>query len=594
MELFKSALPASFERHQILRWGAYGAVIGTLSALMACLVFYALEWGTFFALEYLAGYKLGKPAGEHLVPLVSSTPLRLWLLCLMPAIGGLVSGLLVYTWAPEAEGHGTDAFIDAFHNKKGIVRTRVPFIKGLASVITLATGGSAGREGPIAQIGAGIGSWLGQALKLSVHDRRLLLLAGCAGGLGAIFRAPLGGALTAIEVLYREDFETEGIILCIISSVVANSIFTTVFGHSAIFAIPPIRFENPSELLACAALGLLCAPFGFFYVKVFYGLRDHFFSKFPIRKAFRPAIGGLMVGVVALWNPLILGSGYGTMQETLMGRVPLALLLTLAVLKIFTTSFTISSGGSGGVFGPSLFIGTMLGGAVGQFAHEFFPSIVQHPGALALVGMGAFFAGVAKAPVGALLMVCEMTGGYNLVVPLMFTAVLAILLSQHWNLYEKQVLNKFRSPAHKGDRVFNILQALKVSDVYSRDSAVSLLPEDMSFAQLKKLMTWNRDSIFPVVDENCRLTGILSCGALREVLFDPGVEKLLVVGELALPPVSVAPEDTLSDALARLMQSGYSEIPVEDGGRQVLGMLRLEDVMQAYHRGVKKFQEDQG
>ena len=170
---------------------SYGAVIGAFSALMAAIVFFLLEWSTFFALEYLGGYSVTKPAGEHLIPFAAGTPLHLWLLVLLPAIGGLLSGLLVYTWAPEAEGHGTDAFIDAFHNKQGIVRARVPFIKGIASIITLATGGSAGREGPIAQIGAGIGSWFGRILHLNIRERRLMLLAGCAGGLGAIFRAPL-------------------------------------------------------------------------------------------------------------------------------------------------------------------------------------------------------------------------------------------------------------------------------------------------------------------------------------------------------------------------------------------------------------------
>ena len=192
------------QSHRALRWGIYSVAIGIASGLMACLVFFLLEWSAFFALEYLAGYHVAKPAGEHLIGLVADSTFRPWLLFILPAVGGLLSGLIVYTYAPEAEGHGTDAFIDAFHNKQGVIRARVPFIKGLASIITLATGGSAGREGPIAQIGAGIGSWLGRTFKMNVRERRLMLLAGCAGGLGAIFRAPLGGALTAIEVLYRD------------------------------------------------------------------------------------------------------------------------------------------------------------------------------------------------------------------------------------------------------------------------------------------------------------------------------------------------------------------------------------------------------
>lgn len=573
---------------RILRWGMYGTATGVLSGLTACLIFFLLEWTTYFALEYLAGYAPGKPAGEHLVEWVAGTPLRSWLLVLMPAIGGLLSGLIVFTWAPEAKGHGMDAFIDAFHNKEGMVRSRVPLIKGLTSVITLATGGSAGREGPIAQIGAGIGSWLARTLKLGVRERRLLLLAGCAAGLGAIFRAPLGGALTAVEVLYREDFEAEGIVVCIISSVVGYSIFSFFYGSEAVFAIPSVRFSNPAELIPYAVLGLVCVPFGYAYVKVFYGMRDHFFQKIPLPPALVPAFGGLLVGLVALWNPMILSGGYGAIQKALMGEMPAALLLSLAALKIFATAFTISSGGSGGVFGPSLFIGAMLGGAVGQFGQQWFPSLVSNPGAFALVGMGAFFAGVAKAPVGSLLMVCEMTGGYSLVVPLMFSSVIAIILSQRWSLYEKQVLNKFHSPAHLGDRFFNLLQSMSVRDVHKPDLPVSVLPADMNLKGLRDLITWTRESCFAVVDDSFRLRGVLPVTNLREILFEDSVTDLLVAGELASPPVGTALDESLYDVLVKFLRSGYSQIPVVDEEEKVIGMLRLEDLMEGYHREIQK------
>ncbi len=590
MGQIRASLSASFTKHQILRWGAYGAIIGSLSGIAACVMLYALEWGSFFLLEHLGGYHMTKPAGEHLVSLVSHTPLRLLVLCLLPAIGGIISGLIVYTWAPEAEGDGTEAFIDAFHNKKGLVRPRVPFLKGVASIITIITGGSAGREGPIAQVGAGLGSWMGQLFKLSVRDRRLLLLAGCAGGLGAIFRAPLGGALTAIEVLYREDFETEGIILCIISSVVANSVVSTIFGTHAIFDIPPIKFSHPFELAAYGILGLACVPFGALFITTYFGLRDHVFRKIRLNKALIPGIGGLMVGIVGLWMPQAMGGGYGVIQQALLGQLPMGLLISLAVLKIVTTSFTISSGGSGGVFGPALFIGAALGGAVGQFGHHFFPHIVTNPGAFALVGMGAFFAGVAKAPVGALLMVCEMTGGYSVVVPLMFTSVVVILLTQRWNLYQTQLLNKFQSPAHQGDRVINVLQSLTVNDVYRREIPVALLPEDMTFSQLKLFMARTRESFFPVVDESFRLKGILSFPYVREVLFDKSIEDLLVVGELSLPPVSISLDETLYDAFVKFLQSGYGQLPIENDSSGVVGILRLQDLMEAYHDRMKVMQ----
>ncbi len=582
----------ALERRKTLRWFVYSLLIGIVSGLGACAFFYLLEWGKYFCLEYLAGYSVAKPAGEHLVHLEASAVFRPWLLFLLPVIGGVLSGFIVYTWAPEAEGHGTDALIDAFHNKQGIIRTRVPYIKSIASIITLATGGSAGREGPIAQIGAGFGSWVARALNMTVRERRLMLLAGCAAGLGAIFRAPLGGALTAIEVLYREDFETEGIVLCITSSVVANALFTSVFGHHPIFETPPIEFVRPIELVFYAVLGLVCVPFGFVYVKVFYGLRDYFFRHLPLKRALIPAVGGALVGLLGLWHPEVLSGGYGVIQKALLGELPIKLMFSLAILKIFATSFTISSGGSGGVFGPSLFIGAMLGGMVGQFSHSWYPELVTNPGAFALVGMGAFFAGVAKAPIGALLMVCEMTGGYGLVAPLMFTSVITVLLSQGWALYEKQVLNKFHSPAHRADAVINVLQALKVNDIYQKEAPVTSLPEDMTFKELKRLMVHTRESFFPVVDEKFRLKGILSLPDLRSILFEDSLAELLVVGELASAPVSIHLEDSLYEALIKFLRSGYGQIPIEDPELGVVGMLRLEELMEAYHREIQKLKEE--
>ncbi|MGQ9483803.1 MAG: chloride channel protein [Desulfosoma sp.] len=587
-----AGIRGALERNKTLRYVVYSVVIGVVSGLGACLFYVLLEWGKYFFLEYLAGYPLSKPGGEHLVTLERSPVFRRWMLLVLPAFGGLLSSFLVYRYAPEAEGHGTDALIDAFHNKNGIIRTRVPYIKGLASIITLSTGGSAGREGPIAQIGAGFGSWVARLLRMNVRERRLMLLAGCAAGLGAIFRAPLGGALTAIEVLYREDFETEGIILCIMSSVIANAIFISLFGQRPIFDIPPIHFANPVELLLHAVLGLVCVPFGFTYVKVFYGMRDYFFRKLPLKKALVPPVGGLMVGMIAYWRPEVMSGGYGTIQKALMGTLPVSLMLSLAVLKIVATSCTISSGGSGGVFGPSLFIGAMLGGAVGQISSTLFPQWVGNSGAFALVGMGAFFGGVAKAPIGALLMVCEMTGGYGLVVPLMFASVIAVLCSQGWSLYEKQVFNKFHSPAHRTDMVMNVLEDVKVRDAYDPTLAVTSLPQDMTFRELKRFMVHTRESFFPVVDDRFHLKGILSLQNVRSVLFEDSLAELLVVGELASPPVSVRPDESLYEALMKFLSSGYGQIPVEERDLGVVGMLRLEELMQAYHREIQRLRDE--
>jgi len=579
--------------HAISRWMFYSVLIGIVAGLGAAAFLFSLEWLKYYVLDLLAGYPMDSPAGEHLVYGMRHGVSNNWILLLAPAVGGLISGLLVYTWAPEAEGHGTDAMIDAFHNKQGEIRSRVPYIKSVASVVTLATGGSAGREGPIAQIGAGFGSWLGRLFKLDSREKRILLLAGCAGGLGAIFRAPLGGAITSIEVLYTEDFESEAIIPCVMSSVVAYSIFTFIFGHHPIFATPDLIFNDPRQLLLYAILGLVCVPVGWFYSKSLYGLRDHLFRRIPIKPHFIPAIGGLVVGCVGLLTPRVLSGGYGTIQLALLGKLTISLMAVMVLTKIVATSCTIGSGGSGGVFGPSLFIGAMLGGIVGKLGHQYFPNLVGNPTAFALVGMAAFFAGVAKAPIGALLMVSEMTRGYGLVVPLMFVCAIPVLLAGRWGIYEKQVKNKFASPAHLGDLTINVLQNMQVRDVYNPQKAVTMLPMDMRLKEMKNLMMRTRESFFPVVDEEIRLVGILSFPDLRAILFEEALSELIVVGDLVEKPVAIGLNETLYEALIKFISSGYGQIPIirdEHPGR-LTGMLSLAELMEAYHREMLRLEQ---
>ncbi|MEE9121131.1 MAG: chloride channel protein [Syntrophobacteria bacterium] len=579
--------------HSFSRWMFYSLLIGLVAGLGAAAFLFSLEWLKYFVLDYLAGYPMSSPAGEHLVHSVPHGTPRAWILLLAPAVGGLFSGLLVYTWAPEAEGHGTDAMIDAFHNKQGEIRTRVPYIKSAASVITLATGGSAGREGPIAQIGAGFGSWLGRVFNLDTKERRILMLAGCAGGLGAIFRAPLGGAITTIEVLYTEDFETDAIIPCVMSSVVAYSLFTFIFGNQPIFSTPTWTFTDPRELLIYAVLGLVCVPVGWLYSRSLYGLRDHFFKRIPIKPHFVPAIGGFLVGCIGLMTPKVLSGGYGTIQLALLGKLSVGLMASMVFTKIFATSCTIGSGGSGGVFGPSLFIGAMLGGIVGQLGHNYFPEVITNPAAFALVGMAAFFAGVAKAPIGALLMVSEMTQGYGLVVPLMLACSIPVLLSGRWGIYEKQVTNKFASPAHLTDLTINVLQTMQVRDVYKPDKPVTMLPMDMRLREMRRLMERTRESFFPVVDEEIRLVGILSFPDLRAILFEDALSDLIVVGDLAEKPVAIGLNETLYEALIKFIRSGYGRIPIlsEEFPGRLAGLLSLEELMRAYHEEMVRLEK---
>jgi len=570
-----------------IKWIFYSIGVGALTGIFGLIFFYLLEYGMFLNFDLLAGIPIRMTGEESLFTVdLDVRPNRIAFF-LLPIFGGLVSGFLVYRFAPEAEGHGVDALIDSFHNKKGYIKARVPFIKALATLATLTSGGSAGREGPVAQIGGGLGSWLARRLNFSARDTRILVLAGTAGGLGAIFRSPLGGAITAIEVLYKEDFESEALIPCIISSVTGYAIFSMVFGYGRVLQVPQYFWKNPVELLFYAILGLTCVPVGICYVKIFYGLRDRVFRPLAIPRMVKPMLGGLCIACLGLFLPQVYGAGWGVLQKALAGDLSIGLMLLIVFGKILATSFSIGSGGSGGVFGPTLFIGGMLGGAVGGLCHQFFPEIVTTPESFILVGMCAFFACVANAPIGALLMTTEMTGSYGLVAPLMLVSVIALLFTRRWSIYENQVTDKFESPAHIGDLTINVLEQMKVSDVFKSDKHVIPLQNSMSFSVFRKMISDTDMNYFPVY-EGKKLCGVLSLKTIRPVLFEHDVDSILVVKDVAMPLVTLVPEEGLYSALIKFLRSEYTQIPVvsKRDPDKILGYLRHEDLMMAYNKEI--------
>jgi len=568
-----------------------GILIGVVSGLGAIVFNFLLLTGTRFFTHDLIVMTLRDASSETFL----GVPLSRWMMLWIPALGGLISGLIVFNFAPEAEGHGTDAMIDSFHRKKGVIRRRVPIIKTIASAITIGSGGSAGKEGPIAQIGAGFGSFLASVLKVSDRERRIMVLAGAAGGIGAIFKAPLGAALFATEVLYRrEDFEFEAIIPCILSSIVAFMVFTFHDGTAAIFHIPVFSLATPAQLPFYAVLGVLCALVGFPYIRFFYGIRDRFFRRLNLPKAVKPAIGGLMVGVVALFLPEILGGGYPWMQSAIDGHLAIRLMAILVVAKILATSFTISSGGSGGVFAPSLFIGSMLGGVFGNISQRFFPHIVTEPSAFVLVGMGGFFAGVAKVPIAALIMVAEMTGGYSLIVPMMIVTSLSYLLLGNTSLYEKQVATRVDSPAHIGDFAVDIMDHLRVKDAIVADRVVETIPEGMGFEEILRLMKGSNQQDFPVVDAKGMLTGIISMTDLRQAMADTQIHGFLVAKDIADAVVAtVTMEDSLNTALQLMASLDVRELPVVSSEHpdRIASLISRKDVVIAYHAEMERLKK---
>ncbi len=594
-ELIKTKLRLPLSTTQIKmmwRWIFFGAVIGVVSGLGAILFNYLLQKGSQFFLVDLINLIL--PGSIKDYPFLS-IPLSRWMLLWIPAMGGLLSGLIVFNLAPETEGHGTDAMIDSFHRKKGKVRKRVPVIKTIASAITIGSGGSAGKEGPIAQIGSGFASSLATLLKMGDRERRIMLLAGAAGGLGAIFKAPLGSALFATEVLYREpEFEFEAIIPCIISSLVGYTVFTYYNGWGTIFHIPPLAFTPPGELPFYGLLGLLCAAVGFFYIRFFYLSRDRFFKKIKLPQSFKPAFGGILLGILAFFFPRVLGGGYESIQFAIDGHLAFDLMLVLVFAKILATSFTISSGGSGGVFAPSLFIGSMLGGFYGSLCYKWFPHLVSSPVPFVLVGMGGFFAGIAKVPIAALIMIMEMTGGYSLIVPLLIVSVISYLLLGEYSLYEKQVSTRVDSPAHIGDFAVDILGHMSVIEALPADRKIETIPEDMRFDEIVQMIVASNQSNFPVMNKDGRLSGILSLTDIRQVLLEKELHNLVIAKDVAIEKViTVTPEDSLNAALKKMTKAEIRELPVvsQEDSRQLISMISRKDILRTYNNSIEELKK---
>lgn len=593
--LFKIPMELSRSYHSVLnfKWLALGAVVGAMTGALATIFYVLIEWLQHQLLSTWAGLTLPVPAGESLFS-GPAGPSRPWLLFVFLGAVGLLTGYLLRRFVPQTRfggTDGTDTMIKAFHQQEGHIAPSVPVMKVSTSILTIAAGGSAGREGPISLLGAGCGSWLAGKLRLTAKERRILLLAGAAGGLGAIFRAPLGGALTAVEVIYREDFEAEALLPSIISSVVSYSLFTLVFGAEPIFGIPSFEFSDLRELPLYALLGLVCAATGWFYVRTFRFIKFKIFWPLTDRFGFVPAaaLGGLGMAAIGYRFPELLGGGQGWLEMAMLGKLSVTMMAGMIIGKTVATSVTLGSGLSGGMFAPALFVGGMSGGVIGGLGHRFFPSVVTEPGGYVLVGMAAFFAGVASAPIGPLVMVCELTQGYGLLAPLMLATAIALVLGRNVSLYENQVDNKFESPAHVGDATINILERETVERHY-RPGRVTIVEEGTHFGALTDIIVNSSELCFPVRGVGDRITGILAVQDLRRVLYEDSLCELLVAGDVARKAVLLRPDEDLYAALLKFVESDLAQLPVVDGAdpTRVLGMLAREDVFTAYAKTLKR------
>ncbi|QFG02604.1 chloride channel protein [Tepidiforma bonchosmolovskayae] len=530
----------------------------------------------------LAGYHPPMPLGDG--GSAGSGPDRAWALPLVIAFGGLASGLLTTFLAPEAAGHGTDNGIRTFHWNSGRVRWPVIPVKLLASAITIGSGGAAGPEGPNAQVGGGLGSLIADRLGLEPAERRRALAAGIGAGIGAIFRAPLGGAMMAAEVLYKHDLEADVILLALISSITAYALFgaytdfTPIFGNAGGFA-----FSHPGELPYYALLGLLAGLAGLLFARVFYGT-EAAFHRLPLPTWAKPALGGAAVGAIGIAFPEAIHVGYGWVQQAFTPAGALAfspwLLLALPFLRILTTSLTVGSGGSGGIFGPGMVIGGLLGAAYWRLGHTL-PGFPQEPGPVVIIGMTALFGAIAHVPLSMLLMVAEMTGNLSLLAPAMAAVAIATLVVGDETIYRQQPPTRADSPAHRHRFAFPLLSALP-----ARQAAIPLITLDPSLPAA--------DALARLREAGARYAvTILDGGAPAEVLagrLEGSPDG--TVARIAVPlPAVVQAEWPLDRALDALAEHERRWLPVVDTaveGAPIIGQVDARALLRAYRRAASQ------
>jgi CIC family chloride channel protein len=582
------------------------ALVGLAAGLVGAAFFAGLELAQRLFLDHLAGFSPLRAHGERIVAEPVTSVFRPWLVVLLPALGGLLSGLLTEL-APETRGGGGDASIHAFHHQGGIVRRRVIWIKALASILTLGTGGSGGREGPTMQIGAGLGSAIGRFLGVSPREQRVLMVAGIAAGIAAVFRTPLGAALLAAEVLYRDDFEAEALVPAVLASVIAYSVVISIFGESILFARSPRYPFVPAHLPLYALLALVITLVASGFLTALRSVQK-LSAMLPVPPWARPALGGLALGVFAV--PLILaiggqigtpsralgilGGGYGAAQVAITGAAWLpqgwhaaVFLLFLGVAKLFATSLTIGSGGSAGDFGPSLVLGALFGGAFGRAAALLLHDPRIDPGAFALVGMGTFYGGLAHVPLSALILVSELAGSYDLLVPLMLAEGIAFVALRRRSLYEAQVPTRKDSPVHQTPDGLDELAALRVADAVGPARPFRTFEPRSSVQELVAAVadaTWQ--TTFPVM-HGSRLAGLVTAASVRAVRPDHDLHTLAIAADFMQAPVVVRETEDLRVAADTMLSAGLTQIPVAAADGTISALLEESQIARAYVEAMK-------
>jgi CIC family chloride channel protein len=499
----------------------------------------------------------------------------------VPAVGGLLCGMIIYFFAREAKGHGVPEVMEAVTLHGGRIRPRVVVAKMLASAMCIASGGSVGREGPIVQIGSALGSSIGQWLRMD--ERRLRTLVGCgaAAGIAGTFNAPVAGALFALEIILY-DFGVMQFSPIVISSVAATVVGHHFWGDHPAFVVPKYSLVDYRELLAYAVLGILAGFAALAFVRLLY-LAEDLFDKPRLWPPLKAMVGGALVGVIGSWFPHIFGVGYEAIGEALRGEVVWYLLLLLVAVKIVAVSITIGSGGSGGIFAPSLFIGAMAGGGVGTVVHLIWPESTAGPGAYALVGMAAVVGAATHAPITAIVIIFELTADYKIILPLIISCIIATLLAtqlQHGSIYTMKLLRR-GVDIHRG-RDISVLRHLAVRDEMRSD--IVTVPPGAGLMQVISKFVEHPGTTICVVDDHRRLLGVITGNQSRSVMADASSFAALIIAQDMMQETDfpvVHPDDTLADVMKRLARY-RGEVPVVEDGRLV-GVIWPEDVIERYN-----------
>jgi CIC family chloride channel protein len=522
--------------------------------------------------------------GSTDLPLYVLPDLPWYRILFVPAAGGLVVALLTFLLSRDAKGHGVPEVMEAVALGSGKIRPQVALVKSLVSATTIGTGGSVGREGPIVHIGASLGSALGQVLRVSPN--RLPVLAGCgvAGGIAAVFNAPIAGAFFALEVIMG-NFAMPAFGPVMLSSVLATVVSRSYFGDHPAFVVPGYTLLSAWELPLYLVLGIACGLGGLVFMFVLETLED-WFARLPVPNLAKPALGGLILGGVILYVPNVYGVGYATMEAILRGAIPWAWLLLLLPVKMGATSLTLASGGSGGLFLPALYLGAVIGGLFGFGVGTLFPTLTGPSGGYALVGMAAFLAGVVHCPITALLLLFEITGDYHIILPLMVSCTISTLVAKLLREESIYTMQLMRRGVDIRRREENLMQAFAVGQVMHGDAPT--LPETAPFAKVVQHFLASDIPVCFVVDAGRRLLGQISLHDVKALLQEDALGPLVIARDLAQNPgVTTNPDETLARCLEKFARADQEYLPVvSPTTRELQGFISHRDVLDVYNREI--------